>query len=281
MSENREKKVLRWSGHTDVGRFRSNNEDSFLALQVNGEGVFRLGKWGEAEMGTSDFVFAVSDGMGGANAGDYASHVVAEQITQLFPKVFQTQAQGMTIYFQDVLNELVFNVHNSISKMGESYSELEGMGATLSLCWVHSDRLYFAHVGDSRIYHLNETDSFNQLSIDHTHIGWLKQQGKISDYEARNDPRRNILHQVIGGKTQHLSPQFGELIFESKDRLLICSDGLIEGLMDSALKRMLKFNNPIHQDELNSVARTMVDESVREDGRDNTTALCFEVLDLD
>jgi hypothetical protein len=47
------------------------------------------------------------------------------------------------------------------------------------------------------------------------------------------------------------------------------------------LKRMLKFNNPIHQDELNSVARTMVDESVREDGRDNTTALCFEVLDLD
>jgi serine/threonine protein phosphatase PrpC len=281
MSENKQRRGLKWSGHTDVGRFRSNNEDSFLALQVNGEGVFRLGKWGEAEMGASDFVFAVSDGMGGANAGDYASHVVAEQITQLFPKVFQTQAQGVTVYFQDVLNELVFNVHSSISKMGESYSELEGMGATLSLCWVHSDRLYFAHVGDSRIYHLNERDAFDQLSIDHTHIGWLKQQGKISDYEARNDPRRNILHQVIGGKTQNLSPQYGELVFESKDRLLICSDGLIEGLMDSALKRMLKFINPIHQDELNSVARTMVDESVREDGRDNTTALCFEIRDLD
>ena len=64
-------------------------------------------------MGTNDFVFAVSDGMGGAN-GDYASHLVAEQMTQLFPKVFQTQAQGMTVYFQDVLNELVSNVHEAL-----------------------------------------------------------------------------------------------------------------------------------------------------------------------
>lgn len=279
MSEQR--RILRWSGHTDVGRFRSNNEDSFLALQVNGEGVLRLGKYGEAEVGTNDFVFAVSDGMGGANAGEYASHLVAEQMTELFPKVFQTQAQGLTVYFQDVLNELLTNVHDSLCKMGESYSELEGMGATLSLCWVRSDRLYFAHVGDSRIYHLNETESFNQLSIDHTHIGWLKEKGAISDYEARNDPRRNILHQVIGGKTQHLSPQFGELVFESKDRLLICSDGLIEGLMDSALKRMLNFPNPIYEGQSNRLAQSMVDESVREDGKDNTTALCFEVLDVD
>lgn len=278
MSE--ERKILKWSAHTDVGRFRSNNEDSFLALQVNGEGVFRLGKWGEAEIGTSDFVFAVSDGMGGANAGEYASHLVAEQMTQLFPKVFQTQAQGMTVYFQDVLNELVTNVHSSLSDMGECYSELEGMGATLSLCWVRSDRLYFAHVGDSRIYHLSKTGSFNQLSKDHTHIAWLKEKGEISDYEARNDPRRNILQQVIGGKTQHLSPQFGELIFDAKDRLLICSDGLNEGLMDSALKRMLKFDTPIYKDESNVIAQRMVDESVHEDGKDNTTALCFEVLDL-
>ena len=76
----------------------------------------------------------------------------------------------MTVYFQDVLNELVFNVHEALSKMGECYSELEGMGATLSLCWVRSDRLYFAHVGDSRIYHLNEASRLGQLSIDHTHI---------------------------------------------------------------------------------------------------------------
>jgi protein phosphatase len=277
MSE--ERKILKWSARTDVGRFRSNNEDSFLALQVNGEGVFRLGKWGEAEIGTSDFVFAVSDGMGGANAGEYASHLVAEQMTQLFPKVFQTQAQGMTVYFQDVLNELVTNVHSSLSDMGECYSELEGMGATLSLCWVRSDRLYFSHVGDSRIYHLSKTGSFNQLSKDHTHIAWLKEKGEISDYEARNDLRRNILHQVIGGKTQRLNPQFGELVFESKDRLLICSDGLIEGLMDSALKRMLNFSNPIYEVQSEGVAQAMVDESVREDGKDNTTALCFEVLD--
>ena len=111
----KEARILRWSGHTDVGRYRSNNEDSFLALQVNREGVCRLGKYGEAEIETNDFVFAVSDGMGGANAGDYASRLVAEQMTQLFPKVLQTQALGITVYFQDVLNELVSNVHKSLS----------------------------------------------------------------------------------------------------------------------------------------------------------------------
>ena len=136
-----------------------------------------------------------------------------------------------------------------------------------------------AHVGDSRIYHLSETGSFNQLSKDHTHIAWLKEKGEISDYEARNDPRRNILHQVIGGKTQALNPQFGELVLKSKDRVLICSDGLIEGLMDSALKRMLNFHDPIYEANSKGVAQIMVDESIREDGKDNTTALCFEVLD--
>ena len=79
-----EKKILKWSAHTDAGRFRLNNEDSFLALQVNREGVFRLGKWGKVEIEMSDFVFAVSDGMGGANAGEYASRLVAEQMTKLF-----------------------------------------------------------------------------------------------------------------------------------------------------------------------------------------------------
>ena len=274
-----EKKILKWSAHTDAGRFRLNNEDSFLALQVNREGVFRLGKWGKVEIEMSDFVFAVSDGMGGANAGEYASSLVAEQMTKLFPKVFQIMAQGICVDFQDILNELVTNVHSSLTHMGKCYSELEGMGATLSLCWVRADRLYFAHVGDSRIYHLSKTGSFNQLSKDHTHIAWLKEKGEISDYEARNDPRRNILHQVIGGKTQALNPQFGELVLKSKDRVLICSDGLIEGLMDSALKRMLNFQNPIYEVHSKGVAQRMVDESVREDGKDNTTALCFEVLD--
>ena len=68
------------------------------------------------------------------------------------------------------------------------------------------------------------------------------------------------------------------MVFGSKDRLLICSDGLVEGLMDTALKRMLNFSNPIYEGHPEDLAKTMVDESVREDGKDNTTAFCFEVI---
>lgn len=268
---------IAWSASTDVGTYRSNNEDSFIALKVNGEGVYRLGTWGEDRVAESDFVFAVSDGMGGAKSGDFASQLVVEQIALLFPKVFKSQAQGLIVYFQDVLMELVSNVHSALNQMGQAYSELEGMGATLSLCWLRMDRVYFVHVGDSRIYHLSKAGNFEQLTRDHTHVGWLKERGEISDYEARNDPRRNILQQVIGGKTQHLNPQFGELVFDAHDRLLLCSDGLCEGLMDSALKRMLDFDTPLRTTDRPSLSAAMVEASILEDGKDNTTAVCIDI----
>ena len=268
---------IAWSASTDKGPYRAHNEDSFIALKVNGEGMFRLGTRGEDCLAESDFVFAVSDGMGGAKSGDFASQVVVEQIALLFPKVFKSQAQGLVVYFQDVLMELVSNVHAVLNKMGQAYSELEGMGATLSLCWLRTDRMYFVHVGDSRIYHLSSSRDFEQLTRDHTHVGWLKERGELSDYEARNDPRRNILQQVIGGKSQHLNPQFGELVLGAHDRILLCSDGLYEGLMDSALKRMLDFETPLRTAESTSLSAAMVEAAILEDGKDNTTALCVDI----
>ena len=71
------------------------------------------------------------------------------------------------------------------------------------------------------------------------------------------------------------------MVFGSKDRLLICSDGLGEGLMDTALKRILNFSNPTYEGQSDGLAKAMVDESVREDGKDNTTALCFEIINAD
>ena len=85
---------VRWFGETDVGRFRQDNQDSFLALAIDGEGVKRLGKYGAATLQSSDFIFAVSDGMGGANAGDFASRITVDKITRLFPQIFRTAATG-------------------------------------------------------------------------------------------------------------------------------------------------------------------------------------------
>jgi len=265
---------VRWYGLTDPGRFRKENQDAFLALALDGEGAYRLGKYGEGDLGKYDFIFAVSDGMGGANAGDFASRIAVDKITRLFPGSFRKAAGGMSIGFQDLLTELLDQIHAELLNLGRSYEELSGMGATLSLCWLRPEWVYLAHVGDSRIYRLPLGDKIKQLSEDHTHVGWMRRKGEINEMQARTHPGRNRLQQVLGGKNQHLSPQLGAVGVEAGDRYLLCSDGLVEGLFDSGMQRLLE--SPPRGCDLNPAER-LVAEAVRTDGKDNTTALVFEL----
>jgi len=122
---------LKWSGHTDCGKVRKNNEDSFLGLAVDATGVHHLGKIGEAESGTSDYIFAVSDGMGGAMAGEFASKIAVEKITGLIPRLFRQNASGLEIGFSDVLQELFAEIPGFILLISEIvastfYLPLEG-----------------------------------------------------------------------------------------------------------------------------------------------------------
>ena len=263
-----------WSGETDTGRFRKSNEDAFLALTMDSEGVKRLGKYGTAELKTSDLVFAVSDGMGGANAGEFASQVTVDKITRLLPKSFHSAASGIQIGFQDLLEQLFHEIHTELVKMGSSYEELQGMGATLSLCWVRPDWVCFGHVGDSRIYYLPQSGGINQVSHDHTHVGWLLRNGQLTEHQARNHEGRNALQQVLGGKNQNLQPQFGAIVYEPGDRFLICSDGLAEGLFNSGMNRIIRSKEAAADA---TSAEQLVKEAVQTDGRDNTTAVVFEI----
>lgn len=268
-------KRVRWSALTDVGRFRKNNEDAFIALTVDAEGIRRLGKFGEADLETNDFVFAVSDGMGGANAGEFASKIAVDKIAQRFPQAFRTAARGLSIGFQDILTELFDSIHKEVSLMGFCYEELRGMGATLSLCWMRPGWLYFGHIGDSRIYHLPKKGGIYQVSEDHTHVGWMQRQGELSELQARTHAGRNALQQVIGGKTQTLNPHFGAIGYEAGDQFLICSDGLVEGLWNSGMDRLIRKPGP---NVKGNPAERLVAEAVRTDGKDNTTAVVFEAL---
>jgi protein phosphatase len=262
--------TLHWAGCTDVGRFRSNNEDAYLALAVDGEGVRRLGKYGDADLQTCDYVVAVSDGMGGANAGEFASQVAVDKITSLFPRSFRSAAGGLQIGFQDILTQLFAEIHAELQHLGQSYEELSGMGATLSLCWVRPGWLYFCHVGDSRIYHFPAKGALQQLTQDHTHVGWQYAQGQLNERQAREHPGRNALQQALGGKTQVLNPCLGAVAYEPGDQFLLCTDGLVEGLWDRGMARIL---STAPQAAEGTVAERLVQEAVATDGRDNTTAL--------
>lgn len=268
---------LQWSGWTDRGKVRKNNEDSFLGLKFDAHEVQRLGKIGAASLAHADFAFAVSDGMGGALAGEYASSIAVEKITTLLPKSFGQRAAGLAAGFEDVLTELFGQVHKALAYLGSSYEECHGMETTLSLCWFTPGWMYFGHIGDSRIYYLSKREgTIKQISHDDTYVGWMFRNGQINEREARTHPRRNVLQKSLGGSNQFVDPQVGAVGYEPGDIFLICSDGLTEGLYSHHLLDVLRAPDRLSPDH--NPARQLVLEAVKNDGRDNTTALVIQAI---
>jgi len=268
---------LKWSGRSDRGKVRKNNEDSFLGLQFDAREVHRLGKFGEESNLHKDFAFAVSDGMGGAMAGEYASRIAVDKITTLLPRSFQQSALGLDAGFADVLTELFSQTHRALKFLGDSYDECRGMETTLSLCWFVPGWMYFGHVGDSRIYYLAAgSTTLKQLTHDDTHVGWLLRNGQINEREARTHPRRSVLQKSLGGGNQFVDPQVGAVAYEPGDIFLLCSDGLVDGLYDHTMIDILR--SPVASSTPFEPAQRLVDESVAQSGKDNTTALVIQVL---
>jgi protein phosphatase len=265
---------VHWSGLTHRGRVRPENEDAFLGLAFNGHEVLHLGKTGDSDFRSHDFVFAVSDGMGGANAGAFASRITIDRVTQLLPRVFRLKAAGFVAGSGEVLAEVVDAIHRDLLHLGSAYAECAGMGATLSLGWFTPGRMYFAHVGDSRIYHLPSAGGLMQLTHDHGHVGWLRRQGRINEREARDHPMRHALHQALGGGQQLLEPQLGAVDHGPGDRFLICSDGLIDGLWDRRIEELIR--EPDDAGARLPPAERLVEAALQSSGRDNITALVVE-----
>ncbi len=272
MEESGAAKRVSWSGITDRGKVRANNEDAFLALTFDARDVRYLGKTGEGSLESSDYVFAVSDGMGGAKSGEFASRMATDRITRLLPRSFGMGAQGLAAGFGDVLTELYNSVHADLIKLGESYDECAGMGATLSLCWFTPGWCYFAHVGDSRIYYLPRDGGLRQLSNDDSYVGWLRRKGQINEREARTHPRRSVISKALGAGHIYVDPQVGSVGCQPGDRFLICSDGVIDGLWDRAIEEHLRADAGGM-----TPAQRLVNAAIEDSGRDNTTALVVEM----
>ncbi len=263
---------LVWHGRTDKGRVRANNEDAFLGLRFDAREVQHLGRIGEGSIRSNDFAFAVSDGMGGAMAGEYASKIAVEKITLLLPRSFQQSALGLETGFADVLTELYDQVHRALVYLGRCYEECSGMEATLSLCWFTPKWVYFAHIGDSRIYHLPARGGgMKQLTQDDTYVGWMFRNGQINEREARTHPRRSVLQKALGGGNQFVDPQVGAVAYEPGDQFLLCTDGLVDGLYDHHILDLLRPSTP-HPDGFNP-AHQLVEAALDQGSRDNTTAL--------
>jgi serine/threonine protein phosphatase PrpC len=267
--------ILHWAAITRSGSRKPRNDDSLITFASGIGGAVPLAEAGSHPLSTHDLVFAVSDGMGGGNAGDIASSTLLRQMTEIIPETFKAAAAG---FFPDSLTHLgdaIRSIHESINAAAAESADQRGMAATLALAWFTPDNLYLANAGDSRIYRSRE-GTLEQLSRDHTTAWSQWKRGEISEIQYRCHPRRAALYEVVGGGHERVNPHFAAVPYTAGDRFLICSDGLVDGVWERHICNALadRSNRPT------KVAENLVKRAMDNAGIDDTSLIVIEVAAL-
>lgn len=271
--------TITWSADSVSGTKKPINDDAWLAFASDINGASLLGKDGRHSLEAHDLIFAVSDGMGGGNAGDVASSLMLEQLSAMIPRTFKTAAAGLRPGYFSHLQQAIQAVHLAINGQAAGDDSKKGMGATLVLAWFTPENLYFCNVGDSRLYlHRKNEDGepeTRQLTLDHT-FAWKKMnRGEITERQFRSHPRKSVLFEAVGGGHTTVNPHIVALPYQSGDRFLLCSDGLIDGLWDKHIHSAF-LKNP---DSTSSLAESLMCRAISNDGKDDTTLIALEVHD--
>ena len=262
--------ILHWASLTHSGSRKLRNDDSLIAFASGPGGAEILQATDSRSLDRDDLVFAVSDGMGGGNAGDLASSLLLQRMSEIIPDTFKLSAAGFFPDCLDHLAEAIRSVHDHINTAAAS-EHTRGMAATLALAWFTPDNLYLANAGDSRIYQ-SRNGQLTQLTRDHTAAWGQWQRGEISEIEYRSHPRRSALYEVIGGFHPDVHPHFAAAPFQPGDRFLICSDGLIDGLWERHIRNALAASaDPV------TTSRTLLNRAIDNSGIDDITLIVIHV----
>jgi protein phosphatase len=252
------------AGHTDVGRKRKNNEDCFALLALDGSPAVKLPQTPVAGLlAAAGVLLVVSDGMGGAEAGEVASRLAAETV------VAELQDRSTTSVAMTVtLQAAVAAAHAAVFQAAESTPALRGMGCTLSVLWVRPGRAALAQVGDSRIYRWR-SGTLEQLTRDQTVAQSMVARGEITEEQGRKARFHGMLEQVIGGIGDKPQPQVDEFDVAKGDRFLLCSDGCHDCLDAADFSARLG----VASFDATACARATVTEARRRSGHDNITVI--------
>ena len=199
-------------GISKTGLVRQRNEDRFYA-----QGPLLI----------------VADGMGGYTGGEYASTMVVDTIVEVVNEATEISAE--------VLKNAILKANRMVYEKSQSYKELEGMGTTAVVAYVQEDTLYWAHVGDSRLYRYGE-DGLHRMTKDHSMVQQLVEAGTITEEEVIHHPKRNMLTRAIG-VYETVEVDTGVVEVHQNDRILLCSDGLSGYIEESKIEQVLSEEN--------------------------------------
>src|SRR5919106_2256472 len=238
-------KVAEEAHKTDTGRQRQANEDSYFARAP---------------------LFAVADGMGGAQAGEVASRIAAGAFER-GPRDDDASAEGQ-------LEEIAQQANRRIHKLAQEDSSRAGMGTTLTAALLRDDEVALGHVGDSRAYVLRDGE-LKRLTKDHSLVEELRRQGRLTEEQAEEHPQRSIITRALGPEP---SVNVDTMTFPARngDVFLLCSDGLTTMVPDEEIREIL-----VRSKSLRSEVNKLVDAANRRGGRDNITAVAFRLADAE
>jgi PPM family protein phosphatase len=237
-------KVVEQAFRTHTGRQRDANEDTYLVKPP---------------------VFAVADGMGGAQAGEVASRLAAESF-----EAVQRGAESPEAYLRAIAKTANARIH----RLAESDSTRSGMGTTLTAALVEDDEVGFAHVGDSRAY-LFRDGELKLLTADHSLVEELRRQGRLTDEQAEDHPQRSIITRALGPERD---VDVDTMTYRARpgDVFLLCSDGLTTMVREERIASVLA-GSPT----LTGAVDRLVAEANEAGGRDNITVVAFRLAEAE
>ncbi len=234
---------------TDLGNVRKNNEDACTFVKIADENITRK----------RGCMVLVADGMGGHNAGEVASKIAMETVSEEYFK------KGSDPDKEKALAKAFVAANRKIFSMAQSNESYKGMGTTCTVLVIAGKHIYFAHAGDSRAY-IFKGSTITQITEDHTLVQQLVKNGEISAAEAEVHPQRNVLTNAMGTKPAlRVDTGKAELTFNENDKLLVCSDGLYDYMSNTELAVAMQKNS------LPEIADYLIAEAKRRGGKDNIT----------
>lgn len=212
---------------SDVGLHRADNEDSYLYWEPDSDDDFRR----------KGRLAIVADGMGVYEGGQEASRLAVETVRDLYDRDFNGDATSTLI-------NALRSAHANIQQFAFEHPQFQGMGTTCTALAIIGRQLFYAHVGDSRLY-LVRGDSISRLTRDHSYVGRLVENGIVRSEDAESHPQRHILTAALGSGPE-IFPDFPQhaLALESGDLLILCTDGLWSLVGDQDLVRVARAHSP-------------------------------------
>ena len=239
--------MLKTFSKTDIGRKRKINQDCIFSCEV--------------PLGNLPNLFVVADGMGGHNAGDYASAYTVKAIER--EVMINDSMEPIKI-----IKDAIACANDDIYRKAEAEKDYQGMGTTVVVATIIDDIMYVANVGDSRLYVVN--DDIRQITKDHSLVEEMIRMGEIDREAARSHPDKNIITRAIG-VSPSVEANFFEVDLKKGDHILMCSDGLTNMVEDDDICMIVKAGRDVVQ-----IVEELIRVANHNGGKDNIAVVIVE-----